>query len=79
MIAGCAPMPPSYDAGTGTCESAAISLASIGGCGIAELCRPGDCDSFMDRCEALERDVPGLLDLECLSAASSCADAERCE
>jgi len=82
-LAGCAPIEPPVDepdAGPpapSSCEQAEYQLRTLG-CVPESVCSDADCDDFGDRCEALERDLPGYLNLPCLQNASSCEAVEAC-
>lgn len=83
---GCVLVPPppptpidaGIDGGAGDCAAAAARLERLA-CAPASVCSStGDCDGFAERCEALERDIPGYVNTPCLASAADCAAAEAC-
>ncbi len=80
---GCAPVEPPIvmpDAGPpplGDCQRAEQQLEQLG-CVAGSVCTDSDCDDFEERCEALEADFPGYLNLPCLVVAVDCAAVDAC-
>lgn len=82
LLAACAPVDPPINPDGGissdpSCEAAELRLETLG-CVSGPVCSETDCDDFGDRCHALERDLPGYLNLPCLTAATSCEAVDAC-
>ena len=79
-LAGCRPPAPIEPEATVSCRGANAVIDELGGCGIKPVCNAGgDCRTWLESCEAYESNLPGLIDLECLVTASSCAEVFACD
>ncbi len=75
------PPPTEHDAGPPSgddCAAAGERLERLGCVPESACSSSGDCDDFAERCEALELEIPGYLNVPCLARAASCGDVERC-
>lgn len=80
VLAGCTlPPAPVEPDGTVDCRGANAVIEELGGCGILPACNAGgDCRTWLESCEALESDMPGIVNLECLVTATSCEGVLSC-
>lgn len=78
VLIGCTvqtvPVVPPPD-GPGTCETACQRLQELGGCGVRVDTCPEDCRAAREAEEGVGVRFP----VGCLTAVSSCAEAERCQ
>ncbi len=80
LLAACATSPevtPSVDGGIGDCAAAADNVAQRLQCS-PDVCAGSDCDTFEERCNSIESDIPGYLNTACLARAGSCQLARAC-
>lgn len=77
---GCVRPEPIEPGGTVSCKGAAAVISELGGCGIERACNAGgECRTFLESCEALESDLPGIVNLDCIVAQGSCEGVFACE